>query len=137
MSATDLLEDDILDLILNGNAAANFTFNGSWFVGLLTVLPDDDGAGQTEVTGGAYARVAFDGGASDKWTLDGLGTASNNAIITFPTATAAWGVVVGWALFDLSGAGDMGIYGEFPGSFDIVAGQTASFAIGALVVTCD
>ncbi len=74
------------------------------FVGLFTAAPGEGGGG-TEVSVGAYARqsVAF--------TAPTAGAGDNSADVTFPVATANWGTVTHWALFDLAAAGNMIVYG--------------------------
>ncbi|MCA1596093.1 MAG: hypothetical protein LC772_06680 [Chloroflexi bacterium] len=66
-----------------------------------------------EVTGNAYARqaVAFSaptGGAQESSTVT-----QTAASVTFPTATAAWGSIGGFGIFDASTAGNLLYYGIF------------------------
>ena len=81
------------------------------WLALLTTLPThEDGTGLVEVTGGAYARVKVN--ATVDWSAvttlaDKLTRQTGiNADKSFPEATAAWGTVVGWALFDAVTAGN-------------------------------
>jgi hypothetical protein len=81
------------------------------YYGLFTANPSDVNASGTEVTGGAYARVAFSatlanfaGTQSAASTTASTGTGgvtSNNNAITFPAPSGAnWGVITGMAIFD-------------------------------------
>lgn len=90
------------------------------YVALFTTAPTDDtGAGAVEVSGGAYARVATTTGTSGTWgaaststdptTLSNSGT--TNAAITFPTATANWGTVVAFGLYDAATGGNLLAWG--------------------------
>ena len=65
------------------------------------------------------------------------GAASNAAAISFPTATASWGTVTHYALFDAASSGNMLRWAALTASKTIGSGDTASFAIGALQMTED
>lgn len=132
-SKSDAYEVDILKFttgqtptILSGTALANV------YVALYTAI-SADGATATEVTGGAYARVDSKG----KWAVPASGTVSNNAVITFPTASADWGTVVGFALMTLITGGNMLMWGTLTASKAVNNGDTPSFASGALTLTED
>jgi hypothetical protein len=79
------------------------------YVALYTTAPTDDtGAGAVEVSGGGYARVAT---ASATWNAASTGTdpttLANAQAITFATASANWGTVVAFGLYDASSAGNL------------------------------
>lgn len=125
---TTYLQQKILDHISgNGSYTAPTPY-----VGLFTAAPSDAGGG-TEVSGGSYARVNANtsfGAAS--------GTAiANDAAITFPTASASWGTVTHFGVFDASTTGNLLYWGALSTSKAIGSGDTASFAIGELDVTLD
>src|SRR4030095_10664706 len=92
------------------NAALNHFFRNTnqtppttIYIGLMTVAPNEDGTGGTEVSGGSYARQPITFGAP------AAGQASNSAQISFPVATANWGTIVGSSLHTaLSGGGVWG-----------------------------
>ena len=92
--------------------------NGTNFVGLLTTLPSyTTGTGAVEVTGGSYVRVATNpafSNASGSATMDpkGFYRLTNNADLGFVKATANWGTVLGYGIFDASTAGNL--LGAFP-----------------------
>ncbi len=69
------------------------------YVALYTVAPTDAGGG-TEVAGGSYARQAAAFAAPSGNQI------ANSAQITFPEATANWGTVVAFGLFDAAGGGN-------------------------------
>ena len=80
------------------------------WLALLTTLPTtESGAGLVEVTGGSYARVAVtaitDWGAVTTDADNLTRKVSINAAKNFPQATASFGTIVGWALYDASTAG--------------------------------
>jgi hypothetical protein len=99
------------------------------FLGLYTTNPTmPAGTGGVEVSGGSYARVALA-------TL--LGTASagsktNTSAITFTTATASWGTVVGVGLFDASSAGNLLEAGALGTSKAVGIGDTFQIPISSL-----
>ena len=129
MSKTDYCENKVLDHI---NGKSSFTMPTA-YVALFTAAPSDAGGG-TEVSGGSYARVATSGAT---WSAAASGAASNAAAISFPTATASWGTVTHYALFDAASSGNMLRWAALTASKAIGSGDTASFAIGALSMTED
>jgi len=116
-SKSDYLERQVINENLGGTAwAAPATL----YVALFTVMPGEDGTGGTEVTGGAYARVAVTNNTTN-WGAalgSGTGTKSNQTVITFPTATANWGTVVGFGIYDAAAAGNLLYSAEFLATAD-------------------
>ena len=99
---TNYLEDKIINHVFG---STSYTKPTNWYVGLLTATPSDSAAG-TEVSGGSYARMVC------AFTITGTGTAqaANTSAITFPTATADWGVV-GWVgIYDALSGGNLAAY---------------------------
>jgi hypothetical protein len=130
-SKTDAWEVDILKLV-TGQATTMVTSTpmATVPVKLYTVTPTDSTTG-TEVVGGSYASVDSKG----KWGTPAAGSVANNAIITFPTATADWGTVTGFAVCNAAGTQTM--WGALTTPKAVLNGDTPSFAIGALVLTED
>ena len=132
MSFSDYLENKTLDHILGG---PDYTRAATVYVALFTSAPTDAGGG-TEVSGGGYARVAVTNDATN-WPAASGGSKSNGTDIVFPTATADWGTVVAFAIFDASTAGNMLVWGNLTQSKAIYNGDTARFAAGDLTITLD
>lgn len=140
---TDYLENRMIDQIFRAQA---FTFPSTLHIGLLTAAPSDTGGG-TEVSGGAYARVAvtnslanWAGTQSAGSTVASSGTSgttSNNSTITFPTPTASWGTVTHFAIYDAASAGNMLFFAALTISKTINIGDTVSFPAGTLSVQID
>lgn len=136
MSAlSDHLEQDLLDLVFNKDA-----FTGpATYVALFTSDPTDAGTG-TEVTGGSYARVLVYDNASGSpdWTVatvDAPGwKVTNDNDITFPTATAAWGSITHFAVFDAVTAGNLLFHGALDETKVIGTDDVFKFSAGQL--TC-
>jgi|GEM_PF-988032 len=110
MSAkSDYLEQKLIDLVLNKVA-----FTGpATYVALFTAAPSDAGGG-TEVSGGSYARQLVNenaSGSTPKWKLaapsGGGYLVENLQAITYPQATANWGEILAFAIFDAPAAGNM------------------------------
>jgi hypothetical protein len=135
MSKSNYLENAVIDHVLRGVAFPALGTN--LFVALFTAAPSDAGGG-TEVTGGAYARVAV-ARATTAWAApaDNAGSqqTSNSAAVTFPTPTANWGTVVAIGIFDAATLGNLLYHAALGTSRTINNGDTApSFPVGALTV---
>jgi hypothetical protein len=94
-----------------------------------TGLEADSGWSATEVSGGSYARQlaglsAASGGAS-----------SNASDITFPTATADWGVITHAALMDAITGGHVLMWTPLDASKTVNNGDTLKFNAGDLDIT--
>jgi hypothetical protein len=133
-SKSDAYELEILKLT-TGQATTLFTSTPMTpFLALYTADPTDSAAG-TEVTGGSYARVACS--SSSKWAAPAAGSVTTNAVVTFPTATANWGTVTGFALMSAVTGGTMLMWGSLTAAKVVNNGDTASFAAGQLTLTED
>ena len=131
MSKSDYLENKVLDGVLGGPALA---LPATVYVALFTAAPTDAGGG-TEVTGGAYARVAVTNNATNFPAAVG-GAKSNGTAITFPAPTANWGVIVAFGIFDAATAGNLLYWGNVTPNKTVNNGDPApSFAVGDLDFT--
>jgi hypothetical protein len=115
MSFSNYLEGEILKHALR---------TGSWtkpvtlYAALFTTDPGDDASG-TEVSGGAYARVAITVGDA-QWSAVTAGRSGNVSVITFPAPVGApWGLCTHGALFDASTGGNMYFYGPLTESLQV------------------
>lgn len=131
-SKSDFLENEILDHIL-GNAA--YTAPATVYIALYTVAPTDSGDG-TEVSGGAYARVTVTNNATN-WPAASAGAKSNGTTLTFATATASWGTVVAFGIFDALTAGNLLYWADLTTNKAVNNGDTASFNVNDLDITED
>ena len=124
MAKSYYLDNAVLSAVLDGVA---YTSPTQVLVALYTAAPGPGGGG-SEVTGDpAYARTPATFGSPTNGTL------TNNASVTFPQATAAWGTIVAFALFDQ--LGNMLYYGLLSASKTINTGDQLTFAVGGLTVT--
>jgi hypothetical protein len=129
MSKTDYAENKTLDHI-TGKATWTAV---SCRVALFTAAPSDAGGG-TEVTGGSYARVTT---VAADWNTAASGSTTNAQVISFPTASANWGTVTHFALFDAASGGNMLRWAALSVSKPVNNGDTASFPAGSLTLTED
>lgn len=150
MSMADVSENNLLKLIFTNTTWAGVgdatglvgsTAAGSLYVALHTADPGEAGTQATsEATYTGYARVAVvrtTGG----WTISGTAPtqAANAATITFPTCTAGSNTITYFSVGKTSsGATDIIVSGVLTNSVAVSLGNPiATFAIGALTVTCD
>lgn len=136
-SMTDVFEKKVLDAIFRSGSLGLDATN-VW-VGLFTAAPSDSAAG-TEVSGGAYARVAVNRTAgSSGWNAaaGALALTDNIAAVTFPVATANWGTVTHFGIFDAVTAGNLLYWADLVTAKVVNNGDTATFAIGAIDITQD
>lgn len=124
---SDFLEVKFLDYVLR---SAAFPSPASVYLGLFTSSPADTGGG-TEVTGGTYSRKTLTG----TFDVASAGATQNTATITFPPATAVWGLVTSIGIFDASTAGNLLFYGSFSSNLQVDTGDTLSIAAGALDIS--
>ena len=132
---SDYLEDALVDHIF---ANTDYSRPATIYVSLHTESAEDDGTG-AEVSGGDYARLGIDTGASTEWTVEdepsgGGRQAKNTSELTFTEASADWGTVSHFGLWDAASAGNLLFHGALPSSVEVASGSTAKIAAGALKV---
>jgi len=142
---TNYLRNKLIDLI---HRAIAWTPPTTHYIALVTTTPTAAAAG-TEVTGTGYARQAIalsattmaatNADASTTSPSSGTtGKTSNNAIVNFGTAGAAWGTVTYYEIWDASTAGNRLFFGPLvdsggaPTSRSISSGDPVSFPISAM-----
>ncbi|MCK5550257.1 MAG: hypothetical protein KAI41_06970 [Hyphomicrobiaceae bacterium] len=146
--ATNLFEDDLLDLIFTNIAAPNVgdaggllpsVAPGSFHISLHTGDAITDASTlqtDNEAAYGTYARQAVARSVAG-WTV-ASGTVDNDAAITYPTSTTGpeteTDVGIGFAL---AGAGVLQIWSQLLADLIVNIGITPEFAIGALDVSLD
>ncbi len=95
---------------------------------------DPQGAG-TELSGGAYARVAI---ASADWGAAAAGAKSNTTKKSFPQASADWNggsAISHWALMSLSTGGVVQASDALNVAKIVQSGDTPEFDVGELDLT--
>lgn len=125
-------QQKLLDHMLK---TASFTVPANIYVALYTAAPSDSGGG-TECSGTNYARMVCN--AWNAATSASPSIADNTSIITFATPGAGgWGVVTHFGLFDTIGGTNLLGWAALGTPKTINAGDTVTFAAGALDVTLD
>jgi hypothetical protein len=134
-AATNYLENATLDFWLNGNSGT-YTSPSNLYVALFTgtaaaVLANiEAGTFSDEITLGSYARTAVTFGSPSG------GSISNDANVTFPTATANYdGSVTVMAIMDASTGGNALFAGELTQAKTVTTGDTFQIASSNLTVT--
>jgi hypothetical protein len=117
----------VLDFMLGSGSPATLYFAA------YTTTPSAAGGG-TEVTGGSYARVAKTNNATNFPAASGA-QKSNGTTITFPQATADWGLIKGIAILDAASGGNLRAFADLVTNRQVYSGDQPSFAAGALVFT--
>jgi hypothetical protein len=136
-SASNYLELELLDHVFK---VGSYTAPSSLGIALHSADPTDAGTAATELSSaGGYARAdattAFGTAASS-------GAIANDAAITFGAASADWngGSTIGYfSIWDQTRryGGNMLFHGAITTPKAVLNGQTLSFPIGDIDVTCD
>ncbi len=122
---SNFLENALINATLR---ATTYTSVATVYVSLWTSDPTDAGSG-TEVSGGSYARTAVTFGAPSN------GVTTNDADVTFPTATASWGTV-GWiGINDAATSGNLLYHTALDTAKTIDSGDIFKISTGNLSVT--
>lgn len=127
---TDRTSQGILNHIVGKTALYSLP---TAYLALFTAVGNDAGTGFTEPTVGAYARVAT--AAADWAAASGSAPSqiSNANTLTFPTATADWGSIVAFGLYDASSTGNL-LAWDFFGAYNWLP-ATVSAASPAVITT--
>ena len=128
MSFSNYLETELLDHVFTNTA---YTAPSTLYLALFTSNPAEDASG-TEVTtsGTAYARQTV------TFTVSG-NTATTDAAVEFPTATANYGTVSHVGIYDASSAGNLIAYAALTTSKAIETGDVFRVPAGDLDITLD
>jgi hypothetical protein len=122
---SNYLENALINVTLRNTA---YTAPTTVYVSLWTSDPTDAGSG-TEVSGGSYARTAVTFAAPSN------GVTTNDADVTFPTATALWGTV-GWiGINDAATSGNLLYHSPLDTAKVIDSGDIFKITTGNLSVT--
>jgi hypothetical protein len=122
---SNYLETALINGTLRGTS---YTAPTTVYVGLFTSDPTDAGSG-TEVSGGSYIRKSASFGAPSN------GASTISSAIEFTQATASWGTVTHFGIFDAETTGNLLYHGALTASKAIDTGDVFKFAASALTVT--
>jgi hypothetical protein len=94
------MTNNMKNVVLDASLGAGATLLGSTVeIALSTTTIADDGSGITEPSGNGYARVSVTNNGTN-WSAASGGIKTNAVDIIFPEATAGWGTISDWALYD-------------------------------------
>jgi hypothetical protein len=124
---SNYLENALINATLRNTS---YTSPTTVYVSLWTSNPTDAGSGtEVSTSGTSYARTAVTFGAPSD------GASTNNADVTFPTATASWGTV-GWiGINDASTSGNLLYHTALDTAKAIDSGDIFKISTGNLSVT--
>lgn len=142
---SNYLRNKIVDWFHRGVA---FTPPATFYVALCSTAPTASVAG-TPLSGAGYARIAVAKGTTQWAATNGdatttnpstgtTGSTSNNAIVDFGVAGAAWGTASHWEIYDAVTGGNRLLFGEItdgagtPTPRVIISGDPVAFPISAL-----
>lgn len=137
--AIDVREALIADSQFGGGATT--WAPATWYLGLSTTLPNEDGSGFTEPVGGSYARVAITNNATNfpaAVTSSGTTTKANGTKFTFPNPTGTWGSIGYYGFFTAATGGVPQYAAALDTGITVKSGNTpVEFDIGMLVMSFD
>jgi len=146
--ATDLFEDDLLDLIFTNVTCPNVgdstglvksTVDGNWHISLHTGNTISDTTATQDTAEAAYSGYGREAVTRDVagWTV-ASGTATNDAAITFTISADGPETETDVGLgFATSGATPLQIYSTLDADLIVNIGVTPEFAISALAISLD
>lgn len=129
---TNSHSDSVLN-VLKGTTLTGITQS---HIGLFTVTPSDAGGG-TESTYGSDTRQTIDFGALAAGSPSGRQLSNTPAVSWTSWNGTSPETFVAAGIFDLISAGELLYWGALTANRTINTGETATFAIGSVVITED
>lgn len=134
-SKSDYLSGALLNHVLGGSS---YTRPPVVYVALLRDTNTDnqrDAGDVTEVTfAGGYARVPVMNNPAN-WPAASDGAKTNATAIVFATASATWGTIQAFGIYDAATGGNLLYWGDLDTPQAIASGDTATLAIGAVEIS--
>ena len=131
---SNYLEQKIIEAVLKNTTYAG---GANTYVALLTAAATPESGTVTEVSGGSYARQAV--AAASGWSAGGqvgdFYEVSNAADIAFPVATADWGTITHFAIYDALTSGNELYFGQLDASKVVSSGDQFKFLAGNLKIS--
>lgn len=137
MSLIDSYERDVLDFLFG--AGSSGLAPSSWWLGLSSADPTEDGSFFAEPTGMGYAKVEIPNNGSYFSAASGSNPAqkTNLVALDFLPATGNWGVLTHWGLFTSAVATIPKVYGALSPSKAIQSGDVLRIPGGGMIITAD
>lgn len=124
---TNTYENTVLNYIFNHSGTIQ---NATVYLALGTTTLSDDSTTFVEVNAGGYSRKACTFG-----TAAASRAISNTAAVQYDQATADWGTIQSWTLFDSATAGTEIAWGNLTVAKTVNNGNTPSVAIGEVTIS--
>jgi hypothetical protein len=139
VGATDARERTLADSQFGGGATT--WAPATWYLGLSTTAPNEDGTGFVEPVGGSYARVTITNNATNfpaATTAAGVTTKTNGIAFTFTNPTGTWGSINYYGFFTALTGGTPEYWNPLDVSITVKSGNTpVEFAASQLVMPWD
>jgi len=129
---SDAVEDATLNLILRNVPFSTAGISTGTVYAALYTTPTTDSGGGVEVVGGSYSRILI-----GSFSVPVSGSSNNTSTGTFASASAAWGTVTHFALYDAVVAGNQLFHGPLTTPKVINAGDSFVFPVGNITVSID
>jgi hypothetical protein len=131
---SDYLEVALLNHLFGSVA---YSVPGTYHFALFTSAPNDAGGGtEVNTSSTGYSRVAVTNNTTNFPTISS-GSKANGTAIQFGTASAGWGSVVAFGIYDAASAGNLLFWGDLTTARTVLLGDQPRFAAGALTITED
>lgn len=139
MGAIDTRECTLADSQFGGGATT--WAPATWYLGLSTTIPNEDGSNFVEPSGGSYARVALTNNVTNfpaATTVAGVTTKKNGTKFTFTNPTGLWGLCIYYGFFTASSGGLPQYHNPLDTPITVQSGNTpVEFDIGMLIMPWD
>lgn len=133
MSVTYTKANEILDLEFG---ATSYSVDSTLYVALSTTPIGNAGTGESEPSGGAYARVAITNNKTT-WDTAASGVLSNLISVEFPESTASWGVISHVFISDAATSGNILYFEALDATRTVADSTTVLFAAGGIEIHMD
>ena len=132
-SFSDYLENAALNYVFGSTA---YSPSGTYYLGLSTTCPTDANGNVNEPAGGAYARRSITN-AKSFWSTSTTGVIINMNEVAFPEATASWGSIAYFVMYDQSAGGNLIVWGSGSTPKTIDTGDIARFGSGNITISLE
>lgn len=129
MPMSNYLRNKLLD---HANGKTAYTMPTTVYLAALTSASSVSGPGaEVSATSTGYARQAI----TSTMSVAASGSSSNSGTVTFGPASAAWGTITDFAVFDAASAGNMLWFGTLSASKTIATNDQLQFAAGQFALS--
>jgi len=133
---SDYLEVALLNHMFG---SVSYSVPATYYFALFTTAPNDAGGGtEVNTSGTGYSRVSVANNTTNFGTITlPTTTKTNSTAIQFGTATASWGTITSFGIYDASSGGNLLFWGDLTTPRSVLTGDQPRFAASALSITED